>query len=60
MVEPTTGAEMFRSNVVWLMPELLATLTVANIQAMVGRANGKRDERVTSQANYRTGGSEEE
>jgi len=32
----------FRSNVVWLMPDWLATLTVADVQALVARANGKR------------------
>jgi hypothetical protein len=32
----------FRSNVVWLMPDWLSTLTVADVQAMVARANGKR------------------
>ena len=33
---------MFHSNVVWLMPDRLATLTVGNIRAMVAAANGKR------------------
>jgi hypothetical protein len=32
----------FHSNVVWVMPEVLATLTVADVQSMVARANGKR------------------
>ena len=32
----------FRSNVVWLMPDSLATLTVAEAQSMVSRANGKQ------------------
>lgn len=32
----------FRSNVVWLMPDWLATMTVADVQAMIARANGKR------------------
>jgi len=32
----------FRSNVVWLIPDWLATLTVADVQAMVARANGER------------------
>ncbi len=31
----------FRSNVVWLMPECLGALTAADIQLLVGRANGK-------------------
>lgn len=30
----------FRSNVVWLMPEALASLTVADVQALVARSNG--------------------
>jgi len=32
----------FRSNVVWLMPDWLATLTVPDVQAMIARANGRR------------------
>ncbi len=32
----------FRSNVVWLMPDWLATLTVDNVRVLVARANGKR------------------
>lgn len=32
----------FRSNVIWLVPDRLATLTVADVHAMVSRANGKR------------------
>ena len=32
----------FRSNVVWLMPDWLATLTVGNIRALVAESNGKR------------------
>lgn len=32
----------FRSNVIWVMPDWLATLTVADVQAMVARSNGKR------------------
>lgn len=32
----------FRSNVVWLMPECLGTLTVADIRSLVSRANGRR------------------
>ena len=31
-----------RSNVVWLMPDWLNTLTIGDVQAMVARANGKR------------------
>jgi hypothetical protein len=31
----------FRSNVVWLMPESLASLTVSDIQALIGRSNGR-------------------
>jgi hypothetical protein len=30
----------FRSNVVWLMPDSLAALTVADVQALVARSNG--------------------
>jgi len=36
------GRGRFRSNVVWLMPNRVATLTVADIQAMVARANVTR------------------
>ena len=32
----------FRSNVVWLMPDWLATLTVSNVRALVAESNGKR------------------
>ena len=32
----------FRSNVVWLMPDWLATLAVGNIRALVAESNGKR------------------
>lgn len=32
----------FRSNVIWVMPDRLSALTVADVQAMVARANGKR------------------
>lgn len=32
----------FRSNVIWLMPDWLQTLTVSEVQIMVARANGKR------------------
>ena len=31
----------FRSNVVWLMPECLSSLTASNIQYLVAQANGK-------------------
>jgi len=32
----------FRSNVVWLMRDWLATLTVGNVRALVAESNGKR------------------
>ena len=32
----------FHSNVIWLMPDALAELTVADVQALVARSNGKR------------------
>jgi hypothetical protein len=32
----------FHSNVIWVMPDWLGALTVADVQAMVARANGKR------------------
>jgi len=32
----------FRSNVVWLMPDWVATLTVGNVRALVAESNGKR------------------
>jgi hypothetical protein len=32
----------FRSNVVWLMPAWLRTLTVADVESLVCRANGKK------------------
>ena len=32
----------FRSNVVWLMPEQLAGLTVDEVRRLVGNAGGKR------------------
>ena len=32
----------FRSNVVWLQPDWLGTLTVTDVESLVGRANGKR------------------
>ncbi len=32
----------FRSNVVWVMPDALMSLTVADVQALVARANGAR------------------
>jgi hypothetical protein len=36
------GHGKFCSNVVWIMPDSLRLLTVANVQAMVARANGKQ------------------
>jgi len=30
------------SNVIWVLPEWLGVLTVADVQTMVARANGKR------------------
>lgn len=33
----------FRSNVVWLMPGWLATLTVADVQTLVDSANGMQN-----------------
>jgi hypothetical protein len=35
----------YRSNVVWVMPEHLASLTPDDIRAMVSRANGERRSR---------------
>ena len=32
----------FRSNVIWLMPDSLGTLTVADVQTLVARSNGER------------------
>lgn len=32
----------FRSNVVWVMPNAIGSLTVAEVQAMVRWANGER------------------
>jgi len=32
----------FRSNVIWIRPDLLGKLTIADVQAMVAQANGKR------------------
>ena len=32
----------FRSNVIWVMPDWLGSLTIADVQAMVARSNGKR------------------
>jgi len=31
----------FHSNVIWVMPDWLSTLTVADVRAMVARSNGK-------------------
>lgn len=35
-------AGTFRSNVVWLMPDQLRSLTAEELRALVNRANGKR------------------
>jgi len=32
----------FHSNVIWLMPDALGTLTVADVQSLVARSNGQR------------------
>lgn len=32
----------FRSNVIWLMPDQLRSLTASEVQALVKRSNGKR------------------
>ncbi len=32
----------FRSNVVWLMPQWLGALTVADVESLVSRANGRK------------------
>ncbi len=32
----------FRSNVVWLQPDWLGILTVADVDSLVSRANGKK------------------
>jgi len=32
----------FRSNVIWVMPQSLGQLTVADVKAMVTAANGKK------------------
>jgi len=32
----------FRSNVVWLMPDWLGSMTVADVVSLVNQANGKR------------------
>ena len=32
----------YHSNVVWILPQYLATLTVADVRGMVARANGAR------------------
>ncbi|HEY1053417.1 MAG TPA: hypothetical protein VGE39_26780 [Prosthecobacter sp.] len=32
----------FHSNVVWVMPDALIALTVADVQALVARANGAK------------------
>lgn len=33
----------YHSNVVWILPRYLATLTVADVRALVAHANGRRD-----------------
>jgi hypothetical protein len=35
----------YRSNVVWVMPEYLDSLTPADVHALVARANGERHKR---------------
>src|SRR5262245_6238460 len=35
----------YHSNVVWILPEYLASLTVANVRAMVAQANGQRSKK---------------
>jgi hypothetical protein len=35
----------YRSNVVWVMPEYLGSLTLGDVRALVGRANGQRHKR---------------
>ena len=35
----------FRSNVVWLMPDWLSSLTVVDIRARVAESNGKRGQK---------------
>lgn len=32
----------FCSNVVWLQPDWLRTLSIADVESLVGRANGKK------------------
>ena len=32
----------FHSNVIWVMPDSLGTLTTADVQALVARSNGKQ------------------
>ncbi len=32
----------YHSNVVWILPQCLASLTVGNVRALVARANGAR------------------
>jgi hypothetical protein len=39
------GQGKYRSNVVWLPPEWLSSLTVGNILWLVNRANGKKPRR---------------
>ena len=33
----------YHSNVIWILPQYLASLTVANVHAMVAHANGDRE-----------------
>lgn len=35
----------YHSNVVWILPEYLGTLTVAGVRALVAAANGKREKK---------------
>jgi hypothetical protein len=38
----------YHSNVVWLLPEWLSSLTAANVRALVAQANGGRKKRKKS------------
>ena len=33
----------YHSNVIWILPQYLASLTVANVRAMVAHGNGDRE-----------------
>jgi hypothetical protein len=35
----------YHSNVIWILPQHLASLTVADVRAMVARSNGSRAEK---------------